>query len=107
MYRKKRIITFKTDYDKKLEEKILLELLTTDFDNFTLLNLSRHLGNKYKEGSKGWDKLRLHLIDMAKRGLIEERHFGEDAGDWNGIVDYAIEKKGLEIVKKLSKQTTH
>ena len=99
---KKHKITLEVGYDKKLESKILLLLSTTKYDNFTLLNISNFLGEKYKIGSKGWEKLRLHLLDMEKRALIEERQFGEDAGDWNGIVDYTIENKGIEQIKKIN-----
>lgn len=91
-----KIISFSTVYNQKLVDKIL-DILAHGtkhsdgpLDSYSMLDLSQALGKKYKEGSAGWEKLRLHLIYMAKKGIIEERHFGKDSGDWNGKVDYIL-----------------
>lgn len=88
---KTKIIKFSTTYDQNLVNKILELLRTGGLDSYSMLDLSEALGKEYKEGSVGWEKLRLHLIYMAKKRLVEERHFGKIAGDWNGIVDYVPE----------------
>ncbi len=98
---KKKII-FQTDFDQNLENHILLILSGTDYDNFTLNNIALALGKKYKEGSKDWNKLKLHLMDMERKGLIEERHFGKEAGNWEGIVDYVLKNKGIKRVGQVT-----
>ena len=100
MQKSKRIIKFETVYDKELENNILLALFENS-EELSLLELSRILGKEYNEGSGGWNELKLHLMDMEERGLLEERHFGEDAEDWNKIVDYSLESMGIEKAKKL------
>lgn len=98
---KKTKIIFETIYDPVLEKKILKIIDSGELDNATLLNISEVLGKKYKIGTKSWEKLRFHLLDMTKRGLIEERHFGKNANDWNGVVNYAIESKGVKQLRKV------
>ncbi|KKP92749.1 MAG: hypothetical protein UR98_C0018G0003 [Parcubacteria group bacterium GW2011_GWA1_36_12] len=84
----KKYIKFSTKYDQKLVNSIMYLLKNAKLDSYTMLEFSKALGKQYKEGSLGWQKLRLHLIYLVMNGEIEERHFGKKAGDWNRIVDY-------------------
>lgn len=97
------IIKFEITYDQELVNKILLELYEGELpvDSHSMLEISQVLGKKYKEGSPGWKKLRLHLVKMSEDGLLEERHFGKIAGDWNKRVDYVLENKGIKLAEKL------
>jgi len=99
-------IILKTDYDPKLEKKILEILISGELDSYTMLELSKALGKEYQQGTPGWEKLRLHLIDMVRRGLIEERHFGPEAGDWNRVVDYNTENKGIRLYHRAQKESS-
>lgn len=81
-------ITFTVNYDQILVDKILHLLKKSGKDSYTMLEFSQALGKDYEEGGKGWEKLRFHLIYLAKKGIIEERHFGKNSNDWNRIVDY-------------------
>lgn len=85
---KTKLIKFSTTYDAELVNKILELIKEGKLDSYTLLEFSETLGKEYRQGTPGWEKLRLHLIYMARKGIIEERHFGESAGDWNRVVDY-------------------
>ena len=89
---KDRCIKFSVKYDQKLIDNIEKHLKTGDVDSCTMLELSQTLGDEYKEGSIGWEKLRLHLIYMVRKEMVEERHFGKSAGDWDGKVDYIPSK---------------
>lgn len=94
-----RKIILETIYSRTLEDKILSILKSGNLDSYTMLEIAQELGDQCVQGSKGWDDLRLHLIDMEKRHLVEERHFGKKAGDWNRIVDYVPENPKVKWPK--------
>jgi hypothetical protein len=100
----KGIIKFETKYDVNLENKIL-KCLFENMGELTMLEISRLLGNEYKEGSLGWDELKLHLWNMEKEGLLEERHFGKDAAEYDRVVDYSLEPKGMEKARQITSST--
>lgn len=83
------VIKLSTKYSEELVNKIMKMLKSCD--SCTMLEFANAFGKKYSQSSNGWEKLRLHLIYMVHEGLIEERHFGKNAKDWNRIVDYVPE----------------
>lgn len=79
---------------------------TFDGIGFTYLQIKEFLKINGIKGFFENDKssiLRLrHLLhNMEENDLIEERHFDEK---YNGRVDYAIENKGLEVIKDMIKK---
>lgn len=63
-------------------------------DGVTYLQLIKRLENKDVKFS--WKELKLALIDLEEKRLIEERHFND------GRVDYSMEPEGYEFLKNLN-----
>jgi len=58
----------------------------------------------FEDTKESWKKLKDLLKEMEEEGLIEERHFGEVL---SGRVDFSIEQKGIDWIKKRRKELKH
>jgi len=101
MTTKKRRIVFETCLDEEFARQ-LLEYIYDQEDLYpslktTFLGITRHFKIDFRDKAK-IDRLRLHLLYLCDRKLIEEKHYPE------GVVGYGMERKGIEWVNKKSYQ---
>ena len=62
-------------------------------EGLTFLKLKKQLEDKNIKFS--WKELKLALINLEEKHLIEERHFD------NGKVDYSLESEGYKYLKTI------
>ena len=84
--------------------KILEKIWEHSDIGISFIGLLEEIPSLNKKNDEALTKLRIILSALIEDGLIEERHSidGEDK-----TVDYVIENKGRELLKKLGKLKLH
>lgn len=83
-------------------KKILLTLYRKGEPGFskacTFLGIAEQINFKL-DSRADYFKLHLHLLELEKQELIEERHY--PSSKEGGAVDYALENKGIELMNTI------